>query len=115
MAVGIKDSSGDPDMLEERYKAFPDKEVFAGTDGMTLICLRAGGSGIMSGASNIIPDIVTEIYVNYETDTGAAAQDRLGQIRTAMAHCLGSPPLKPLRLGCPATHRGATPGRPSVD
>ena len=27
MAVGIKDSSGDPDMLEERYKAFPDKEV----------------------------------------------------------------------------------------
>ena len=44
MAVGIKDSSGDPDMLEERYKAFPDKEVFAGTDGMTLICLRAGAA-----------------------------------------------------------------------
>ena len=83
MAGGIKDSSGDPDMLEERCKAFPDKEVFAGTDGMTLTCLRAGGSGIMSGASNIIPDIVTEIYVNYETDTGAAAQDRLDQIRTA--------------------------------
>ena len=38
----------------------------------------------MSGANNIIPDIVTEIYANYETDIGAAAQDRLGQIRTAM-------------------------------
>ena len=51
---------------------------------MTLTCLRAGGSGIMSGASDIIPDIVTEIYVNYETEAGAAAQDRLDQIRTAM-------------------------------
>ena len=84
MAVGIKDSSGDPDMLEERCKAFPYKEVFAGTDEMTLTCLRAGGSGIMSGVSNIIPDMVTEIYANYETGIGAAAQDRLGQIRTAM-------------------------------
>ena len=54
MAVGIKDSSGDPDMLEERYKSFPDKEVFAGTDGMTLICLRAGGSGIMLQKSKIV-------------------------------------------------------------
>ena len=100
MAVGIKDSSGDPDMLEER-KAFPDKEVFAGTD---------GPSSIMSGANNIIPDIVTEIYANYETDTGAAEQDRLDQIRR---DCLGSPPLKPLRLGCPATPRPA--GHPSID
>ena len=83
-AVGIKDSSGDAPMLEEHCKAFPDKEVFAGTDGMTLTCLRAGGAGIMSGASNIIPDVTTAIFAGYETEAGAAAQARLGEIRAAM-------------------------------
>ncbi len=85
-AVGIKDSSGDAEMLEERCKAFPDKEVFAGTDGMTLTCLRAGGSGIMSGASNILPDVTTAIFANYETEVGEAAQNRLGEIRAAMGN-----------------------------
>lgn len=83
-AVGIKDSSGDAKMLEERCRAFPDKEVFAGTDGMTLTCLRAGGSGIMSGASNIVPDVTTAIFDSFNSDAGAAAQDRIGEIRGAM-------------------------------
>ena len=51
---------------------------------MTLTCLRTCGSSSMYRASNIISDVITEIYANYETDIGAAAQDRLGQIRTAM-------------------------------
>ena len=82
--VGIKDSSGDPVMLEERCRAFPGKDVFAGTDSMTLTCLRAGGAGIMSGASNIAPDITTAIFANYGTDVGAAAQARLDGVRAAM-------------------------------
>lgn len=84
-AVGIKDSSGDAAMLQERCRAFPDKEIFAGTDGMTLTCLRAGGNGIMSGASNIIPEVTTAIYRGFASDEGAAAQARLGEIRSAMA------------------------------
>ena len=83
-AVGIKDSSGDAEMLEERCRAFPDKEVFSGTDGMTLTCLRAGGNGVMSGASNIMPEITTAIYAGYEGEAGEAAQSRLAEIRTAM-------------------------------
>lgn len=83
-AVGIKDSSGDAAMLEARCKAFPEKEVFAGTDSMILTCLRAGGAGVMSGSSNIAPDLTTAIFRDYETDAGAAAQRRLDGIRAAM-------------------------------
>jgi len=84
VAVGIKDSSGDAAMLEERCRAFPDREVFAGTDSMTLTCLRAGGVGVMSGACNIAPDLVTAIYRNFETAAGAAAQARIDAMRAAM-------------------------------
>ena len=83
-AVGIKDSSGVPEMLEERCRAFPDKEVFAGTDGMTLTCLRAGGNGTMSGVSNIVPDVTTALFDGYEGKQGEAMQARVGEIRGAM-------------------------------
>jgi 4-hydroxy-tetrahydrodipicolinate synthase len=83
-AIGIKDSSGVPDMLEERCRAFPDKDVFAGTDGMTLTCLRAGGNGIMSGISNIVPDVTTALHAGFEGETGERMQARVGEIRAAM-------------------------------
>ena len=70
----------------------------------------------MSGASNIIPDIVTEIYVNYETDTGAAAQDRLDQIRTAMGALPWFSALKATKAwlsGDPSWCNAA--GHPSID
>ena len=82
-AVGIKDSSGIADMLEERCRAFPDKEVFAGTDGMILTCLRAGGAGAMSGISNVVPDVTTALYAGFAGETGTAMQDRIGAIREA--------------------------------
>ncbi len=83
-AVGIKDSSGVPGMLEERCRAFPDKEVFAGTDGMTLTCLRAGGNGAMSGISNIVPDVTTALFEGFEGEQGESMQARIGEIRGAM-------------------------------
>lgn len=83
-AVGIKDSSGVADMLEARCQAFPDKEVFTGTDSMTLTCLRAGGSGVMSGISNIVPEVTTALYAGFKGDQGDAMQARVGEIRGAM-------------------------------
>ena len=75
---------------------------------MTLTCLRAGGSGIMSGASNIIPDIITEIYANYETNIGRP-------FLTATVHC-GSPPLRPQGLAVRRPIVVQRPaGHPSID
>ena len=81
--VGIKDSSGVPDMLIERCQAFPDKDVFSGTDGMTLTCLRSGGNGTMSGISNIIPDVTTALYRDFKGEEGDRLQARVGEIRAA--------------------------------
>ena len=64
------------DMLEARCQVFPDKEVFAGTDSMTLTSLRAGGSGVISGISNIVPDVTTALYAGFEGDQGDAMQAR---------------------------------------
>ena len=83
-AVGIKDSSDDAAVLEARIRAFPEKEVFAGTDGMTLTCMRAGGVGVMSGAANIAPEIVRAIVRGHAGAEGAAAQAHIGAIREAM-------------------------------
>lgn len=83
-AVGVKDSSGDAVMLEERVKAFPDRAVLAGTDSMALTCLRAGGAGVMSGSSNIAPEVMIAIYRNAHADAGAEAQARIDAIRAVM-------------------------------
>lgn len=83
-AVGIKDSSGVADMLEERCRAFPDKDIFSGADAMTLTALRAGGKGVLSGISNIAPDVTTALYADYEGETGDKMQARIGEIKRAM-------------------------------
>jgi len=77
-AVGIKDSSGVTDLLEDRCRTFPDKEVFAGTDGMVLTALRAGGNGAMSGISNIVPDVTTVLYAGFDGEADDAMLSRIG-------------------------------------
>ena len=111
-AVGIKDSSGVADMLEERCQAFPDKEVFAGTDFMTLTSLRAGGSGVMSGISNIVPDVTTALYAGFEGDQGDAMQAWVGEIRARWASCLGFPHCGRRWPGFQVIPAGAMRGRP---
>lgn len=82
-AVGIKDSSGIADMLEERCRTFPNREIFAGTDDMTLTCLRAGGNGTMSGTSNIVPEVTTALFAGFEGEEGERLQARIGEVRGA--------------------------------
>ena len=84
-AIGIKDSSGNAEMLAERCKAFPDRTILAGTDSMTLTCMRAGGAGVMSGAANIVPETVLAIYTGHASEAGSAAQARIDALRAAIA------------------------------
>ncbi|MEQ9638383.1 MAG: dihydrodipicolinate synthase family protein [Alphaproteobacteria bacterium] len=75
--VGIKDSSGDAEMLRQRCAAFPDREVLAGTDSMILTGLRAGGSGAMSGISNIMPETTLALFADPKGENGDARQARI--------------------------------------
>ncbi len=72
IVVGIKDSSGDRDNLLGMVKAFPGFSVIAGPDPLFLDLLRAGGAGCITGASNLIPDVLRTIYDSWQTDPARA-------------------------------------------
>ena len=54
---GVKEASGDLNQIKEVIKQSPDDfSVLSGDDNMTLELIRAGGDGVISVASNVIPD-----------------------------------------------------------
>lgn len=62
MVVGVKEASGDLNQMKEVISQRDDDfTVLCGDDGMTLDLIRAGGDGVVSVASNIVPDKVTEM------------------------------------------------------
>lgn len=62
--AGVKEASGSiPQMMEviEKIKlANPDFAVLSGDDGLTLPLVAAGGDGVISVATNLIPALMTE-------------------------------------------------------
>ncbi|MBR9699088.1 4-hydroxy-tetrahydrodipicolinate synthase [Candidatus Woesearchaeota archaeon] len=53
----VKEASGNLDQMKEVIKQSPDDfTVLSGDDGITLDLIKAGGDGVVSVASNIIPD-----------------------------------------------------------
>ncbi len=63
--VGVKEASGSIEQMMEVICATPDDFlVFSGDDNLTLPLLAAGGDGLISVASNIIPKRMVQ-FVNY--------------------------------------------------
>lgn len=63
--IGIKDSSGNFDnMLKYIENTDPRLNVLAGSDSLILWALMAGGTGAISGCSNVFPELMVSIY-NY--------------------------------------------------
>ena len=60
--VGVKEASGNLDQMKEVIaRRSDDFTVLCGDDGLTLDLISAGGDGVVSVASNIIPDRVVEM------------------------------------------------------
>ena len=63
--IGIKDSSGNFDnMLKYIENTDSRLNVLAGSDSLILWALMAGGTGAISGCSNVFPELMVSIY-NY--------------------------------------------------
>lgn len=69
MVVGVKEASGDLEQMKEVIKR-RDKmadangkefTVLSGDDGITLDLIKLGGDGVISVASNVVPDKVSEM------------------------------------------------------
>ncbi len=90
---GVKDSSGD----YANTKAYADHfskdgfEVYAGDDSLLQPMLQAGGAGCITAAANVNCAVGAEVYANWGSSAGEAAQ----LILTATRRAVTSVPLIP--------------------
>ena len=91
--VGIKDSSGNFDnSLKYIENTDPRLNVMAGSDSLILWTLLAGGTGAISGCSNVFPELMVSIYEYWKQgdfDKANEAQKKIRDFRNVMQ--MGNP------------------------
>jgi len=74
--AGVKEATGDLNqMIHTIELCGPDFLVTSGDDGLTLPLLAVGGGGVISVASNIIPEPLTTMWRAWETGETAQARE----------------------------------------
>ncbi len=80
--IGIKDSSGNFDnTLKYIENTDPRLCVLAGSDSLILWTLMAGGTGAISGCSNVFPELMVSIYNLFKEGKIAEANEAQKKIR----------------------------------
>jgi 4-hydroxy-tetrahydrodipicolinate synthase len=91
--VGIKDSSGKLQLLQDYIDAVPeDFAVFSGNDSLILSALKIGAKGAIAAIANICPAWLAGIYDAWkcgDLDTAASLQSRVDAVRGILP--LGNP------------------------
>lgn len=60
--VGMKDSTGDLENTKRYIDAFPNMQIFPGTEALLLDGLKAGGAGCISATCNVFSPYAGEVY-----------------------------------------------------
>jgi 4-hydroxy-tetrahydrodipicolinate synthase len=85
--VGIKDSSGDLELLCEYLAVLPDSfSVLIGRDSLIFSALLLGAKGAIAATANVFPQLVVKIYESFKTgdlECAKLAQDTLVPLRRA--------------------------------
>lgn len=92
--VGMKDSSGDWAYQKSVLEAFPQFDIFTGSERYLLANLRLGGVGTISAMANVIPDKIRFLYDNYLAANADEVQERLDRFRAATRDYAAIPALK---------------------
>lgn len=83
--IGIKDSSGDLDLLKDYLREMPeDFTVLVGKDTLILEALTLGAAGCIASTANVAPAVVAGIYDAFhrgDLDAARALQLRLNPLR----------------------------------
>jgi 4-hydroxy-tetrahydrodipicolinate synthase len=91
--IGIKDSSGNFDnTLKYIENTDPRLSVLAGSDSLILWTLMAGGTGAISGCSNVFPELMVSIYQLWsqgKIEEANEAQKKIRPFRNVMQ--MGNP------------------------
>lgn len=97
--VGIKDSSGDPDLVRELIKLASGRPIGVGQgdERRALTALREGADGIVPGVANLAPAAAQRLVDAFRTgddDAATAAQDLLTRLTGIHAIRPGVPTVK---------------------
>lgn len=79
--IGLKDSSGDWNTTKSILDAFPDLEIFPGSEAFLLDGLRAGSSGTISASANINAAALFNVYQTWQSAEADALQAKIGGVR----------------------------------
>ena len=79
--LGLKDSSGDWATTKSILDAYPDLEIFPGSEAFLLDGLRAGSSGTISASANVNATALFDVYQNWQTKDADALQAKIGSVR----------------------------------
>lgn len=80
--VGVKDSSGSFDNTLKYIENTDERlNVLAGNDSLILWTLMAGGTGAISGCSNVFPELMVSIYNYWKVGDFAKANEAQKKIR----------------------------------
>jgi 4-hydroxy-tetrahydrodipicolinate synthase len=86
--IGIKEATGDLDQISETIKLSRDGFILlSGDDATTLPMLNAGGHGVISVTSNVVPSDVANMYKAFKEGRSKEAQEiheRLLPLTSAM-------------------------------
>lgn len=108
--VGVKDSSGDLDLLAHivsSARSRPDFGVSQGAETQLLAALRLGADGVVPGIANLAPRLAVELVAAHEAGRAADAEQAQRTVDRLLA-------LHTVRPGVPAVkavlhHRGLCP------
>ena len=105
--AGLKDSSGDWAQTKAYLDAFPELEIFPGSEAYLLDGLRAGGAGTISASANVNAAALLAVYEAHVTKSGDTdgLQAKIGAVRKVFQ----SQAMIPLLKGIVAHYRKDKP------
>lgn len=94
--IGLKDSSGDEKNLHSALSAYPQLEVFPGTEKLMLTGLRAGAAGVISASANLACAQLHGLFRSWQAPDASQLQQAIGEMRTTLDGYPAIPALKAL-------------------
>ena len=92
--VGLKDSSGDWANTKSILDAYPDLEIFPGSEAFLLDGLRAGSAGTISASANVNAAALYDVYQNWQSVDADTLQAKIGGMRKVFQSLTMIPLLK---------------------
>ncbi len=82
--VGLKDSSGDWSNMKAILEAFPDFELFPGSELFLLDGLRHGAAGVISATANINARFMRSVYDDWRGEEADRLQVKISAMRASV-------------------------------